>query len=232
MTEYFCDEETKLRLKRCIHENGFQTDPFLKRKSLQKVYGINLAICWPLPSPIAQRYKKMSRDLRKIESGIYIYPYHSTHITVATLVNFKEHIEPTDRTIADMQQTADYVIRHMQPLFSQIRPFRISVGPPVLSNNAAFLPVLNPTGEIAQVRLSLAGLPQTLLPELNIPKIIHSTFMRFKRPPKDTAKFLSDFENISEGWEPCTAEVSEFVLTSETGPYMISGGILHKFILK
>lgn len=37
----------------------------------------------------------------------------------------------------------------------EFKSFSIDIGPPVLTNNAAFLPILNPTKEIEEFRMRL-----------------------------------------------------------------------------
>jgi hypothetical protein len=233
----FCEDQTRDSLKKEIVEKGFFPDPFLQKDPIQKSIGLNIAMSWPLPTTMAKDYRKLAKALEKIDSGLYVYPYLRTHVTIATLVNFKEHIEPSKEEIMMMKRMADEIAARIIPLFDvgstlDLKPFTISVGPPVLSSRAAFLPMQNPTGEILRLRTRLSELlPKSYLSSICIPTLIHSTFLRFRSPPRDAARFSSEFDRIASTWQPREATIDEFLLTSETKPYMMGGKILHRFML-
>jgi hypothetical protein len=66
---------------------------------------------------------------------------------------------------------------------------------------------------------------------LNVPGIIHSTIMRFKREPNDLPKLLADFDQVAATTEPFPLAIDELLLTTETKPYMRAGDIVDRFPL-
>jgi hypothetical protein len=66
---------------------------------------------------------------------------------------------------------------------------------------------------------------------LNIPPLVHSTIMRFKRIPANTHEFLSKFDEISRTMPRATLRVNEIYITTETNPYMRAGEILRRYQL-
>lgn len=234
----YIDEQTWIDLRRAIETRGFEPDPFLQEKPVQAVFGLNIAFGWPLPTNLKEPYERLVKTLSELDSGLYVYPYNQTHVTVMTLVNFKEHKNPSQEESRTLRQTADEVASILTPLFSsdsplQLKPFKIDVGPPVLSSTAAFLPILNPTQEIFRLREAASSiLKRSFLPKILIPKAIHSTILRFIAPPTDIKTFVSTFESLVADFRLGEAIITEFLLTSETRPYMMGGEILYRFRLE
>lgn len=230
--EPYISKETWSILRQEIIDNGVEEDDILQVSPESPVFGMNLAIGWPLPSILKQPYERTAQALSRLDSGLYVYPYRQTHVTVMTLVNFKYHPHPSDEEVHGFLQIIPMIISRIGLLLSSVKPFIIDVGPPVLSRRAGFLPILNRTGEISALRSAVASVMQTLvLPECSIPNAIHSTVARFLSRPPDTLQFLSEFESLAANIKLGQAIVSEFLLTSETKPYMRDGEILHNFRL-
>jgi len=200
-------------------ESGFVTDPNCKRLD-EATYGLNLTVCWPLP--FKEMYEKIAKDLS--EDCVYVYPYEFTHVTIMTLVNFNKHFNSTEQEITELGLAIPSVIEAVNKVVKDMNPFTLDFGKPVLTNNAGIIPILNKTGEIKRIR----GV-ELDLPEMNIPGIIHSTFVRFMETPEKQA-FIEKFNNAVQAFGETT--VSELLLTSETKPYMRSGEVLHRFVLK
>lgn len=237
---YF-DAQAWRRFRQDILANGFQPDPILTADPDRPVYGLNLAFGWPLPTPCKKPYEKLALELRRIAPCAYVYPYWETHVTVMTLINFKKHQQPSEDALADLQPTVKGIVSAAPQLLEglRIRPFAIDIGPPVLSPSAAFLPILNPTGEVERIRLEgakpefrrqIAGL--VAADELIIPNIIHSTILRFTGTPTDTQSFVETFEQVAADNEIGEVIVDEILLTAETKPYMRDGEVLHRFKLR
>ena len=199
--------EQKYRLfQNEIKEKGFKKDKYLSADPDCSMYGINLAFGWPLPSEYKKTYEGLVYKLHKIEPNTYIYPYSQTHITVLTIVDFKAHLDPSVEELRELKKMNTDIIEQLTDMFDnlKLKPFLIDVGPPILSRKAAFLPILNETGQILKIRkrainrLSKLRKQQTddsaikkFLPEtIELPDIIHSTFLRFLKRPSDEKTFF------------------------------------------
>ena len=231
----YLDEKTWNELHKEIESVGFVSDSLFQEEPKPPVFGLNIAFGWPLPIPLKEPYERLSKVLSALNPGLYVYPYKQIHVTVMTLVNFKDHPNPSQEEVLTIQKIADKVKSIIPPILSdlQLKPFKIDVGPAVLSSRAAFLPILNPTQEVSRLREAGSSiLPRSLLPNIIIPKAIHSTIVRFIKPPPDTPAFVSAFESTVKNFRLGEATINEFLLTAETKPYMIGGEILHRFNLK
>jgi len=231
----YITETTWADLNREIESTGFVTDPFLQEEPKRPVYGLNLAFGWPLPHPLNTPYEELAKTLAKLDPGLYVYPHKQTHVTVMTLVNFKDHQDPSQEEVRTIQRVAQEVEALIPPILSnlKLRPFRIDVGPPVLSSRAAFLPLLNPTQEVSRLREEVRhSLWEILSLKVTVPQAIHSTIVRFISVPSNAPAFVSSFESTVGNFRLGEATINEFILTAETKPYMIDGEILHRFILK
>jgi len=230
--EPYISKESWYELRRDIEANGVEEDPILQVTPECPVFGLNLAFGWPLPSVLRNAYERTAGVLAGLDPGIYVYPYYQTHVTVMTLLNFKYHQNPTDDEVQGFLQLVPLIVARVAPFVSSLEPFTITVGPPVLSRRAGFLPILNRTGEIVALRKAVEAAIQPLaLTECSVPQAIHSTVARFLRQPADTQALLSSFELAASDLDLGQATVTELLLTSETKPYMRDGEILFRFKL-
>lgn len=215
-----------------IERLGFATDPWVPRIATP-VLGLNLAFAWPLPAAVRATYEDLRSRLQALDRGAYVYPHAETHVTVATLVNFKNHPEPNAADHARILAQVPELARQLDALVADVPAFDLKIGAPVLVRSAAFLPLLVSTDAIFGLRrrltdvLAQAGLDE----ELRVPKAMHSTILRFREPPVDAADFQRRFREIATETTFAPARIEEMLITTETRPYMLSGEIAHRWRL-
>lgn len=225
-----------------IRRDGLVADKFLGSDPDLPTFGLNLACAWPFPEEWREGYEIMARKLSALGPEIYVYPFPCTHITLVTLVNFARHTKPTADRVTALKGRIPEITATLSPLFTEssldrIQTFMLQPQKPVLVSGAGLLPMLNPDGEVVRLRRRVVELLQTNEPlhrELtecgfNVPGIIHSTVLRFLRPPADLEGFLVRFDEIAAETQFPPLEVKEIVLTSETKPYMRGGEVLRRF---
>ncbi len=204
------------------------------------VYGLNISFGWPLPDTLKEPYEELYYELLTLGPDIYIYPYNQTHVTVITLVNFKKYENPTTEKVREFEELVPKIISLISRELSddlghEFKPFKIDVGWPVLLKNTAILPILNPRENVFLLREKIAPLLKDLFPreiiEFRDPKFIHSTILRFMKPPLDVKGFMATFESVAVKHRIGEATINELLLTSETKPYMRGGEKLHHFRL-
>jgi hypothetical protein len=227
-----------LEARREIQQRGLLADAVLATDPDGPVFGFNLACAGPFPAPVAQWYRPLAERLAALDPAVYVYPAWETHVTIVTFLSFLLHRRMEPERVARLQSLIAPVSELIRPRL-QGPPFELVLGAPVLTRNAAILPISDPAGAIMRlrrsVRAALAG-DQPLHDELtrgglNMPGIIHSTIMRFKSAPASMPKFLADFDAAAASVEPCPLAIDELLLTTETKPYMRSGEIVQRFPL-
>jgi hypothetical protein len=140
--------------------------------------------------------------------------------------------------LARLQSLINPVRELIGPLL-KARAFELVLGPPMLTRKAVILPISDAAGTIPRLRQSIRAAleaDKALHAELmhcglNVPGIIHSTIMRFKREPANLAKFLADFDAAAAVVKPFPLAIDELLLTTETRPYMRAGEVVHRFPL-
>jgi hypothetical protein len=219
-------EETRALFHQEIQEYGFIEDELVGKEIDREVYGVNIACGWPLPTEIREIYEEMYEKLKDLE-GAYIYPYHQTHITIVTVVNFKKRLNKIkkyldDETLKLLKRGIENIVRH--------KPIKIFIDSPVLLRSAAFLPIYNPSGEIYEIRKETLNILKDDHKDydLDTPISIHSTILRFQKVTTDSAKFLQRFAEITEKFSVVEGIVREVYITEELKPYMKKGSILEK----
>lgn len=233
---------TQARLQEMREEicrDGFVADKFLGQQPDCPVFGVNLACLYPFPDEAHEVYETLFTQLSSLDSGIYVYPLWETHVTIATFINFTQHLSPARERVDELKKLARQIVARLGTVFTDIKPFDLWIERPVISRKAAILPLSDPTDAIAQIRTrvaeNLARDPslQTTLSGLglNIPPLIHSTIMRFKKAPEDRGLFLSKFDEIASNVPRVSMRVDELYITTETKPYMREGSIFHQFPL-
>jgi hypothetical protein len=201
---------------------AFEPDPWLDRLQ-EPVLGLNVAMEWPLPAAFRPAYERLRARLLALDDAVYVYPFDETHVTIATLVSFKRH--PADET--SRRRLLDRVpsVARALDAMTDLHAFTIDVGAPVLVETAAFLPIANATGEVAEVRRRLKTGGEW--PKMQVPRAIHSTLLRFHRPPRDPRLFQERFDEIAADTGFGRSTVSRLLVTLETRPYMTEGETLH-----
>jgi hypothetical protein len=234
----YSNRALSLQLRMEIEASGFETDKFLSRWPDVSVFGLNLAIGWPLPRRVEKRYQMLAQGLSSIDPCLSVYPYRNTHITVATLVSFKNHENPSRQERRNIKTLAQKVAQRISELFEhhsggRLKSFEIVIGEPILSRNAIFLPILNPTHEIDFIRrVARQELNELLDDDFRIPDGIHCTIARFRsQPAKSVPDFFQAFDQVATQFSLGRARIREFLLTTETKPYMRAGRRLHRFQL-
>lgn len=205
-------------------------DPLLERLDTP-VLGLNVAFHWPLPEAFRGEYDRLRARLQALDPGVYVYPFEQTHVTVATIVSFKRHERPDSDEERRILSLVQPLASRLDAIAAGIDAFTIDVGAAVLVPSAAFLSITNPTGEVTMIRQRLRS-DAALEAELQIPRAIHSTILRFRRAPADPPSFASAFSEIAQSVRFGTARVDELLVTTETRPYMMAGRIVHQTHLK
>jgi hypothetical protein len=217
--------------ERCRHEireQGFVPDPWLSRLDTP-VLGFNLAFHWPLPSEMRAEYERLSEALAALDPAVYVYPYPETHVTVATLVSFKRHERPGAAEARRLFSLVSEVFGTLADLTAHVPSLEIDVGAPVLVRSAAFLPILDASGNVARLRhalLTALGAGENELALAQAPPRVHSTVLRFRAEPTDPEGLMARFREIARSAHLGAATVGELLVTSETLPYMLGGEVL------
>jgi len=237
-----------------IAEIHFKTDDILKDdpKTQMPVCGLNLTCAWHLPSHLKENYnilKKGLEGLDKRKGRFYIYPFEQTHITIATLINFKKHKEPSADDEKEIMGMVPKIIKKLKSFIfdeaaNEIKPFTMELGPLELSPKAGIILIKNPDGEIARLRSRLKTLinnktsfgdsyiQDRIKAEFNCPNIIHSTILRFNRDFSGGPDFAKKFVCIRPMSQLGQATIYAISLTAETNPYMHQGTVCHTFSLR
>jgi hypothetical protein len=239
-TDYFAVPRIAA-LRREIEEQGLVADDFLNDDPDCPVYGVNLACAHPFPASVNSSYDGLAKKLERLDAAAYVYPFWETHITIITFVNFSRHRRPTAEKIAELEDLIRPAINIVRDAIAveKIEAFEIELRPPVLTKKAAIFPVLNLGGEIPRIRRRAIEILQSnqrlhdafLQAGLNIPGIMHSTVMRFKRLPEKLSQFLAAYDAVIAETPPMTVRIHELLITAETKPYMRGGQRLHRFEL-
>jgi hypothetical protein len=213
---------------------GFERDPLVGDDADRPYAGLNLAVMWPLPARFEAAYLEFQERSEALHEGLYVYPFATTHVTVLTAVNFKRHPNPTPETWRRLEEAADALGAWIEGATSDIVPFALDIGPPVLARAAAFLPIKNPTREIALLReraLAFCRSVGGILADASAPKSVHSTVVRFREAPGDVAAFAQAFDGVAGTFHLGRAVVDRVLVTLETKPYMRAGSIATSVVL-
>jgi hypothetical protein len=224
---HFPAEELR-RAREEIERLGFEADPWLERLDVP-VLGLNVAVHWPLPAAFRDEYDRLRARLQKLRAEVHVYPFEQTHVTLATIVSFKRHERPDAQSQRALHGRLPELRRAVDHAAHALGAFEIDVGAPVLVRTAAFLPILNRTGEIAELRRAIAAVLEGDR-GLQIPRALHSTVLRFRTPP--AAAWAAAFDAVAAQTRFGPALVDEILITTETRPYMMAGEIVHRHQLR
>lgn len=209
-------------------------DPFLTENIDQPVFGLNLALCWPFPLKTRKAYEQIAREIKLLGPEVYVYPYHQTHITLMTIIDFKKYLNPRKDKIIAFKEIAAELYELLIPIVQTTSQFKISLDSLELSQNAGFLQSQEPRKSVVKLRAAIENAliesELSIIPK--IPNIVHSTILRFKSVPSNPSNFLFDFNSIKRNSKIAEILISELLITSETKPYMRDGEILYRISLK
>jgi len=205
--------------------DAFQADPFVAG-DWPRTFGLNLAVGWPLPVE-PRAYQALADGLAALDPGLFVYPCAQTHITVLTLVSFKEHVEPAPEEQRALEALVPLVKEVVAPVVRGLGLIALEIGAPRLSDRAIYLPLADPSGAIARLRAAVLSPLRALSPVLQRcqpPQAVHSTLARFRAVP------AADFPARFAAWAPGRAlgpiRVDALLLTTETKPYMREGAVV------
>jgi hypothetical protein len=221
---YF-DKEAFVSERDKILREGFSPDVFLGRPGLPPTCGLNVVMAWPLPEHFRLPYEALARQLSELDPGIVVYPFDQTHITLVTVVNFRDRMNPSPELVREIRSDAGRLTEHVRRIAGNLTPFRIDVGPPITGRQAVFLPILNPGGEVRYIRESVMTFcsRSERLADARVPGIIHSTIARYRSAPCEPSGLLKSFETVARSTAFGCAVIDEILVTLETRPYMNAG---------
>jgi hypothetical protein len=225
------DTEERAALRQEIERDGFEADPLVVEGEWVRTWGLNLAVGWPLPVD-RRAYEPMADGLRALDPGLFVYPYEQTHITVLTLVSFKEHLSPSAEEERGLATLIPVVRETVDPIVRGFRLFPLEIGAPVLSRRAAFWPIDDPTGAAARLRQQVLPAVRACAPvfeRCQPPRAVHSTLARFRTVPGPG--FLERFERWAQGRALGPITIGDLLLTAEPRPYMRAGEVLVRWPL-
>jgi hypothetical protein len=209
--------------------DGFERDPLASEHADRRHYGLNITIAWPLPRELERTYGEFERHVRALDPGLYVYPFANTHITVVTAVSFKKYPEPSVEQIRDIDRAAEELGQFVVDNTSDIRPFSLETGTPVLASAAAYIPMQNPTGEIARIRercLAFCRAKGGVMADASAPEsMVHSTILRFRESPAAELTFADAFDAIAKRLDLGRIAIDRLLVTLETKPYMREGRV-------
>jgi hypothetical protein len=218
-----------------IARAGFRRDPLAAEHADRRHHGLNIAIAWPWPTALESAYGEFARRLAALHPGLYVYPFATTHVTVLTAVNFKTYPDASDADVRDIDRAADDLGRFLAESTGDLGAFALDTSRAALATAAAFIPMSNPTGEIAKVReraLAFCRAQGGVLAHASAPQAIHSTMLRFREPPADTLAFADAFDEIARELDLGTIVIDRLLVTLETKPYMREGRLARTIELR
>jgi hypothetical protein len=220
------DDEERAALRQEIAAHGFEADPFVAVEPWARTWGLNLAVAWPLPVDRGA-YQGLAEGLAALDPGLFVYPQAQTHITVLTLVSFKEHVEPSGEELRPLAALIPIVNEVVAPLARGFGPFELELGTPELSRRAAFVPVRDAAGAVARFRAEVLPALRARSPAFErcqAPRAVHATLARFRTAPGPA--FQRRFEVWAKDGALGPIWVSAMLVTTETQPYMRQGEVV------
>jgi len=224
-------EDERAALRQEIAAHGLEADPFVVDGPRVPTWGLNLAVGWPLPVDRGA-YGALAGGLAALDPGLYVYPHAQTHVTVLTLVSFKEHVSPSAAEIAGLAALIPLVNAVVDPIARAFGPIALEIGAPVLARRAAFFPIADPAGALARLRqqvLSALRACSRRFDRCQPPRAVHSTVARFRAAPAPA--FERRFDEWARDRALGSVRVDALLMTTETLPYMRAGEIVAKWPL-
>jgi hypothetical protein len=231
LTRDFLGDDERRALRAEIAAHGLEADPFVVPGPWVRTWGLNLAVGWPLPVDPAA-YHRRAGELAALDPGLFVYPHRQTHVTVLTLVSFKEHVEPSLEQTRALEDLIPLVSAAVAPVAGELGAFALELGAPVLARRAVFIPIRDREGAVARFRAAVLPALRALSPlfqRCQPPRAVHATLARFRAAPGPD--FAPRFAAWSAGGALGAARVTSIQLTTETQPYMREGQVVGLFPL-
>ena len=191
--------------------------------------GLNVTVAWPWPSHFEPAYLAFAERLAALDAGLYVYPFSTTHVTLLTAVNFRQHVDPSAEATRSVSEVSEKLGAFVMETTRAMPPFTLDFGAPVLARAAAFVPIQNRTGEIALLRQRILAFCRSAggaLSNASAPTSIHSTIVRFRELPPDALAFAQAFDQLSHAFRLGSATIDRVLVTLETKPYMRAGRVV------
>lgn len=212
--------------------NNFEIDVFLSSNPDVSTFGLNLTTAWPFPVSVRREYEAFAKELRSLDTALYVYPYDELHITVMTLIDFKQHIQPDASYLVEAEQTVVKILPCVINVFNATGCFSqptLKFDRAVLSDRTAYLVFHNPDGTISRLRDSLVTSLQDLNLQVHYSPFVHSTVARFLKKPASPTTLRHRFVEVASKFSIPDFEIDEILLTAELKPYMRQCKILAHF---
>lgn len=231
-------------LQGALERRMLKGDPYalaLSKGERPASFGIVLTCLWQAtPTSLEQQYKTFRTavsESNQDDDCMYIYPFHALHCTVASLCKFtsdtgvamlKADQKTREGFIATWTQVVEKAFQ--SPKFPK-KPIRVTFQKPELPGTTAIMMIENKGREVFAIRealreactggiLAKAGIKLEIPQTTHFPNIVHSSFGRFTRAPKDETKFRASFKALAGKWRPVDAEIRQIFFTIESVPYM------------
>jgi len=225
-----------------MDDQRFEADTVLRDDPDCPSYGLNLTCAWPLPNEVRDSYEDLAAQLSALDGGLYVYPHRQTHITLVTLVSFMNCLRPDENTLGQLVALGQRINGRLTSALLDWCPrgsFQLIPDRLRLSPRAATLECSNPGGEVRELRqgvlTNLRADPELyawlLSLGFRIPDIIHTTVLRFVRPPRFPDIFADGFDAVGRRIRIPPFEVRQVLFSAETLPYMRRGEVLAQFSL-
>lgn len=198
-------------------DDEFEADPLLPHLlngTQDEIFCLGMVANWPPPtSSMRTEYEIFLSRVKKLDlfetDSFYLMPFHSLHITVATMYPAARVEDMKRRNISTLQVQAKW--KEIALKASNLpewpkKPFTLQMKTAQIGSRAGIFLWEEISGGLATVRSCLTqvvqeesasgetegGLP-AWIEDLRIPDIVHSTFLRYsKRPTKGTPQSIHD----------------------------------------
>lgn len=238
----FSDGE-RARLLSEIETEGFHEDSILIHQHDSPVCGVNVACAYPLPEPFKSRYSTFAAKINAHCPFAYAYPIQSTHITIATLIDFTQTFDATAARLQSVQDLRVALLKVLRPQFKSLRhkfgQIVLVSERPLISRNAVIIPFQDPLNSLNWLRRCIlsaiksdAKLYQKALDNgFEIPNITHATVIRFIAKSQNINNDLKTLTDICKEIDIFKIVIDTILFTHELTPYMQNGTIMESFEL-
>ncbi|CAF0848809.1 unnamed protein product [Rotaria sordida] len=210
----------------------FEIDPLIveiARKEKRETFGLIICGLFHQPKPIqfANFYHQLIEQLQENfnedeKQSTYLYPIAHLHITITTLYNFKNEYPQSPEKC--LKYWKEYFMKLKQT--SKKKSIILKLESIHLSKAAGYFQYKDENNSIEYLRQLIRDIciPENGQPSLQIPNIVHTSFLRFIKKPNDPIRFGEKFHRICKELLEKTNEIcfdiDEICLALEARPYM------------